>query len=279
MFPALHQSENRYKFLLLSLIIGLMIIHLNLVDRSNDSDLFSCSLLFWLTVGYLIWSQGDRLNLIGDFFSHLVGLFLLGFLLIKTLNVAQHDIFLRIYPLLAILSFILFASGFKSLKKYQYELLLVGFLAIPWEFVYLFIDLSLLTAKFSNFLLWICGFTVKRQGIMLILPTGTIEVYNGCSGLRLIIQLLGIALIFIAILKPSLVQKIIIAITAIILGFTVNSIRVALMTILVGLGDKKAFLYWHVGTGSLWFSLLSVALLGMISTKFISKNYSNKTYF
>ncbi|MCG8365795.1 MAG: cyanoexosortase A [Pseudanabaenales cyanobacterium] len=251
-------------FWLLSLAAGLIVLHLNLTWRSDNNNLLSCSLLFWLTTSYLVWEKRDRLNLASDIFSSFCGLFLITLVLVKSTHLFGDDVFLRISPVLSVLGLGLLASGVKGVKQYWRELLLWGFIAAPWESIYLVIDLSLLTAKFTTFVLWLLGFDVSRQGVLVILPTGSIEVYDGCSGLKMILQLLGIALIFVLIAADSWKQKILLLISAIILGFVVNGVRVALMTILVALSDQEAFIYWHLGNGSLIFSLIAVLIFGLI---------------
>ena len=251
-------------FLLLSLAAGSIALHLNLTWRSENNDLLSCSLLFWIAVSYLIWEKRDRLNLESDIFSSFFGLSLITLVLFKSMHLFGDDVFLRISPFLSVLGLGLLASGFKGLKQYWQELLLFGFIAVPWESIYLFIDLSLLTAKFATFVLWLLGFEVSRQGVLVIFPTGSIEVYDGCSGLRMIFQLLGIALIFVLIVADSWKQKIFLPILAIILGFVVNGVRVALMGILVALSEQEAFKYWHLGNGSLIFSLIAVLIFALI---------------
>ena len=184
-------------FWLLSLAAGLIVLHLNLTWRSDNNNLLSCSLLFWLTISYLVWEKRDRLNLASDIFSSFCGLFLITLVLVKSTHLFGDDVFLRISPFLSVLGLGLLASGVKGVKQYWRELLLWGFIAAPWASIYLVIDLSLLTAKFTTFVLWLLGFDVSRQGVLVILPTGSIEVYDGCSGLKMILQLLGIALIFV----------------------------------------------------------------------------------
>jgi exosortase/archaeosortase family protein len=48
-----------------------------------------------------------------------------------------------------------------------------------------------------------------------------------------------------------------------VIAFVVNAIRVALMALLVAGGDKLAFDYWHEGTGSNIFSLVTMMLFGL----------------
>ena len=254
---------KKMPFWLLSLAAGLIALHLNLTWRSENSDLLSCSLLLWLAAAYLTWEKRDRLSLESDIFSSCLGIFLITLVLIKSMHLVGDDVFLRLSPFLSGLGLGLLASGVKGIKQYWRELLLFGFIAAPWESIYLVVDLSLLTAKFTTFVLWIFGFEVSRQGVLVILPTGSIEVYDGCSGLRMILQLLGIALIFVLITADSWKQKILLLMSAIAVGFVVNGVRVAVMTILVALSDQEAFSYWHVGNGSLIFSLIAVLILGL----------------
>jgi cyanoexosortase A len=254
---------NGLPFWLLSLGASLIALHLNLTLRSDNSDLFGCSLLFWLTASYLIWDKRKYLKLESNLLASTIGFGTIALVLVKSLNVFGDDVFLRIFPLLSIFGWGSIASGFKGLKQYWQALLLFGFLAVPWELIYLVVDLSLLTAKFSVSLLLFLGFSVARQGILLRLPTGSIEVYDGCSGIRLIFQLLGISLIFIVLVSVNKISQIILIFLAIFLGFVVNGVRVALLAVLAGLSDPEILNYWHLGNGSLIFSLLAVIILSL----------------
>lgn len=265
---------------LIALLAGLMVLHLSLMQQlSGQSDLSSSSLLFWVSSFGLLWQQRAALVLKSDHFSSLLGATLLTLVLYKSLHLFAEDSFLRVWPLLAVTSWGLIASGVRGLKQYKKQLFLLSFLAIPWEFVYLF-DISLVTAKFSAFVLWLLGFEVVRQGVWIILPTGSIEVYNGCSGIRMIFQLLGICWLILA-LRPSGqavttrrwvrgAQTMGLVMSAITVGFVVNGIRVALMAALVALSDSAGFDYWHTGTGSLMFSAIAVSIFSAISFKLLT---------
>jgi exosortase/archaeosortase family protein len=60
-----------------------------------------------------------------------------------------------------------------------------------------------------------------------------------------------------------LLLKILVPIVAVSLAFIVNGIRVAVMAVLSASSNEKAFDYWHLGEGSLIFSLLSVLSFGL----------------
>jgi cyanoexosortase A len=253
------------EFWLCCLVTCAIAIHLTLAWRVDDSDLLSCSLLFWGTTIYLLKEHSHLLKLKSNLVASTIGLLLFNILLIKSLSAEDSNFFGRIYPFFSILSLGLLASGQKAIELYWQPLLLFGFLAIPWEFVYVFSDLTLLTAKFATFILWLLGFDVELQGFQIVLPTGSVEVYDGCSGLRGILQLLGIALMVIVAIKPTLLHKIWLLVCAVSIGFIINGIRVAIMAVFAALQQPEAFTYWHVGTGSLIFSAIAVALFALTS--------------
>lgn len=258
-------NHDQTKYWLSCIGVCLVALHLRLSHELGRSGFFSHSFLFWMVVLLLLWEKRDRLqlHLKNDAVSNFSGTVLLGLILYKSLHLFSEDFFLRISPLLSLISWGLLASGIKGLKQYVQELFLLLFLAIPWEFVYIF-DISEMTARFSSFILWILGFEVTRQGVWIILPTGSVEVYNGCSGLRIILQLLGLSWIILTLIPTSWQQKIRLLIASILLGFTINGIRIALMALLVALSNTEGFAYWHTGQGSLIFSAISVLIFGII---------------
>lgn len=164
------------------------------------------------------------------------------------------------------------ASGFKGLKQYRGELLALLFLAAPKLIPPSFIDLSLLTAKFSTVILWYGGLTVVRNGVQINLPSDGVIVNYPCSGTEQIFQLVGLAILALLMFPMKKWQKILAPIVAALIAFIVNGMRVALMAILVDQGHKSVFEYWHMGDGSMLFSLVSVLLFGCFCMFLLSKD-------
>ena len=263
-------AKNK-KYLLSYLGIGLVILHLYLSQQLGTSVFFNRGFLFWMVSLLLLWQKKDRLCLNSDRTSCFVGTLILSLVLYKSLHLFPEDFFLRISPLLSFSGWGLLASGVKGLKQYYKQLFLLLFLAIPWELIYIF-DVSQVTAKFSTFILWLLGFEVIRQGVWIILPTGSVEVYSGCSGVRTILQLLGLSWIVLTLIPSNWKSKILLPTAAIVLGFIVNGMRVALMAVLVALEDRNGFTYWHTGNGSLIFSAIAVFLFGIVCFKAFATN-------
>ena len=255
--------QNPEKYCLTSIGVGLALLHLNLSQHAERSGFFSYVFLFWIVVFFLLWEKRQQLKFAADRFSSYAGIFTISLTLYKSLHLFPEDYFLRVAPLLSLLGWGLLASGFRGLKQYRQELFLLLFLAIPWEFIYVF-DVSQLTARFSTFILWILGFEVTRQGVWIVLPTGSVEVYNGCSGILTILQLLGLSWIVLTLIPTDWKTKLYLPLASIFLGFTVNAMRIALMVVLVAMSKIDGFHYWHTGTGSLIFSAISVSIFAAI---------------
>lgn len=253
------------KFWLLAIVAAIAALHLTLLSRIDDSDMFATSVLFWVAAGSLVWDKHESLSYQSKPLPTVLGVLLLAFILLRTAFSGDSTSSAWVIPLIATLGIGLMASGFKGLKQYWKELLIFGLLAI-YPFLKLLleiVDLSEITAKTANAMLWYLGFNVQRQGVFLILPTSRVEVYGACSGLQSILQMLAIAVLFLLMFPiRSHVKKALCVVVAVLIGFLVNAMRVALMVILNNAGNKSAFGYWHEGNGSLIFSAISVVIFG-----------------
>jgi len=253
------------KYWLLALVTALAAIHLTVLSRIDNSELFATCLLFWIAAGSLIWDRYQTLNLESNLVASLLGaLIVIG--MVTRVSVSPDSASSAwVLPLVAGLGTGLLASGFKGLKQYWREFIIFGLLAVyPLLRLTLeAIDLSEITAKAASFVLWYSGFPVRLQGVFLLMPSSRVEVYGACSGIQSILQLLSISVLFLLMFPlRSHVQKVVCIVAAVVIGFVVNALRVALMAILNNAGDKNAFDYWHEGQGSLIFSAIAVLVLG-----------------
>ncbi len=258
------------KFWLLGIAVVLIAIHLNITWKSDNSNLWGISVIFLSTVCYLIWEKRNNFSLESGVISSFLGTLLIALILSKSTSFSEN--FPYVSPFISAVGLGLIASGFKGLKQYWQELLILFFLGVPKVTLLWLIDISPLTAKFAAFVLWYSGFEVSRQGLNITLPTGTVEVYPGCSGMEAIIHLCGLAVLFLVMVSTDWSKKIIVPGVAILIAFVVNGIRVALMAVLAAPSTQKAFEYWHKGDGSLIFSLISVSIFGLFCLFLLRQN-------
>lgn len=252
------------RFFLLGIAAGLIAINLNITWKSGETDNYWGTLgLFLSAVCYLIWEKRKTLSLETGVASSFLGTLLIAWVLLKSITIVGDDPIIRILLLVSALGLALLASGFQGLKQYWQELLILCFIAPSTGLLAALIDISPLTAKFANFLLVHLGFQVSLQGVNIIMPTGSVKVYPGCSGMEPIISLLGLAVLFLAMFPTDWSKKIIVPVMAIFVAFVVNGVRVTLMAILVAFSNEKTFEFWHTGDGSLIFAMISVLIFGL----------------
>jgi cyanoexosortase A len=259
------EQLKQSNFWLFAIAVGLTIIQLDLNWKLLGSiDALTLRGLFLTGILYLIWKKQHILNLKSDLFSTLIGLFLISFILIKSLSLFWFEsFFVKIFALFSFFGVALIASGIKGLKQYWQEfiiLLLSLSDGLLLSLVAAKVDVSLLAAKVSNFVLWYLGFSVYRQGVNVILPTGGIEIYPGCSGLN-------------AILFPiNISQKVLLPIIAVSLAFIINIFRLILMTLLVANYNHQGFEYWHGESGNQIFSTISILAFGFVCHWILMQN-------
>ena len=249
-------------FLLLVLGAAIIAIHLTLSFKTSGSDRQITSVLFWLTAAYLIWERQDKLEFQSGPVASLLGALLLSLLLLKSSGYCEES-FLLGYPFIAGIALALIAAGFRGLRIYWRELVLLFFSGIPEVLLAKLTDPAPLTAHFASSILWYSGFAITQNGIYLQLPGGSVQVYSGCSGVVAMTQLLGMSVLFLMLLPLpwKWFQKLILPVGAVAIGFIVNALRVSLMAILVSQKQMEAFDYWHAGSGSLVFSVIGTFLL------------------
>jgi cyanoexosortase A len=264
------------QFWLLAIAVGCIAIQLTLAWRSNNSNLLCISFLFWVAVSSLIWERRNQLDLESGVFSSLFALTILVLVFIKILPMNSLGYSLFVLPSLLSFCVALLASGFKGLKQYKKELFLLTSFSIINIVPTLPIKISIFTAKLSAFVLWYLGYEVKRVGVYIHLPTGSIEVASGCSGMNLICYLLSITILFLIMSPIKRRQTFIVPIVTILIAFIVNGLRVALMAVVIANKQMEAFEYWHHGDGSLIFSLIAVSLFALFYWYLISLSDKSK---
>lgn len=272
-------SLKNVKFWLLGIGSSLIAINLTVVLRHGTviSGFTSAyiNFLFFITIYFSLQEKRQNLTFESGFYSSCLGALMILLVFIKSAFQINIRLLYLFTPLMSGFGLALLASGYQGLKQYRKEFLILSFLTTRTLLILLRdqIDISLLTAKLSTAILWYTGFQVKRSGVTINLPSASIEVYSGCSGIDVVVDLLSLAVLFIFLFNLSLPQKFIVPIVAATLGFIVNCFRVALMAVLLAQGNnKQSFDYWHEGDGSLIFSMIATLFFGCFCWFLLSKN-------
>ena len=248
------------RYWLLGIVAGLQTICLTLVWKADDTGHFGMSLLFLLAIGSLTWEKRDNLKFESEVLPSIVGIALIGWVLWESVNLADGNI-MRLLPFTSALGVALLASGFKGLKQYWQELIILSFLGVPSIIASLLFDIAPLTAKFSAFLLHYFGFDVVSQGVFINLPDGGVEVTDECSGLDTIIYTLSISVLALVMFPVNRAKRFFVPIVAIIIGFVINAIRVVMLAIFAA-SNKAAFDNWHGGQASYLYGMIGILVFG-----------------
>jgi len=257
------------KFWLLGIAGGLIALHLHVAwVMTHSIDQLTMSLLFWVAALRILWKERYTLSLESEVAATCLGLLLIAWVLIKNTSIySQTDILVQITPFFSALGLGLVASGFKGLKQYRRSLAIIFLISLPIatlsELIDKLIGSTILVAKFSTFVLWYLGFQVQRQGVQVILPTGTVEVYSRCSGINLMLLIVQIAVLATLIFHLKHYQKILLPIIGALLAFIVNGLRVTLMAVLVANSNQTAFEYWHGEEGAQVFTTTCILIFGL----------------
>ena len=265
LFPTPYPAIIKISGYLLASIIGLIsTTYASLLWKVGDVAHLGMSALFGLAVGSLVWEKRHSFKAESHSSAVLLGTFII--LLGSILPFLFDDpALLRLMPLICAVGLALVASGFHGVRQHWRELTILFFLMVPKLIVEAISDVSYLTAKFSAFALWYLGFDVSLEGVHIILPKGSIQVYEACSGLESMAYLLGLSVICLLLFPLALRSyQIIVPLIGITLGFVVNALRIMLLVVLIAQDKAKAFDYWHDGDGSLVVGMVGALLLGTV---------------
>jgi exosortase/archaeosortase family protein len=106
------------------------------------------------------------------------------------------------------------------------------------------------------------GHDVTVSGTVLHMPGATLEVLSECGGILSVSELFVLAILTITFFPTTVRQKIALFASAAVLGFAVNSFRIAVLANELVHGDVQGYEYWHIGGGSGLFSLGATAMAG-----------------
>jgi exosortase len=88
-------------------------------------------------------------------------------------------------------------------------------------------------------------YSVVSDGIYLLLPTGGVSVYEGCTGFDLLVSILCVSLLVGISFALSWTRTFFLSGLGLILAFSLNAIRIALMAVAAAEWGDQAFEFWH----------------------------------
>jgi exosortase len=149
-------------------------------------------------------------------------------------------------------------------------------LMFPWAFLILMIPiptvvfnqitfpLQLLASRVSGLILPMLGVPVLREGNVINLPAMALEVAEACSGIRSLMSLVALAIIYGYLMEKRLWVRWILAFASVPIAVAANSVRIIGTGLLVQYWDpEKAEAYFHASWGWIIFVISLVMLYAL----------------
>ena len=190
-------------------------------------------------------------------------------LLVLLLGVFGADLFLSRASFVMLAAGVVWALFGSAMLRELRFVLFVCCLGIPLPTLLLnqiTFPLQLLASNVSATLLPLAGVPVLRDGNVIQLPAMSLEVAEACSGIRSLMSLFTVAVIYGYFMERSTARRVILAVASIPIAVVANSARIFGTGLCVQYWDpEKAMGFFHEFSGWLIF-LVSLACLYLVHT-------------
>jgi len=255
--------------LVVCLLLGLLYhgVAVKLVTDWYDLPDFSHGFLIPFFAAFLLWDKRHKLQntVITPSWAGVwlvaLGLFML------LLGIFGADLFLQRT------SFVVLAAGLvwtllgQAMLHQVKFVLFVLLLAIPLPtilFNQITFPLQIVASKLASSLLPLAGVPVLREGNVIQLPTMQLEVAEACSGIRSLMSLFTVAVIYGYLLERSTWRRVVMALSSIPIAVAANGARIFGTGLCVQYWDPdKAMGFFHEFSGWLMF-LVSLGCLYLV---------------
>jgi exosortase len=215
---------------------------------------------------WIVWSRRNQLREVIIAPSNFGLAFILWALLQMVVGVVGAEVFLARTSFVVLLGgLVLFFLGWKWLRSiaFPWLFLLMGIPLPAIVFNEIAFPLQLLASSLATSLLRACDVPLLREGNIITLASVTLEVAEACSGIRSLVTLVTLALVYGYFLEKNLTRRIILAFSAIPIAIVANAFRIFGTGICAEYWDpSKAEGFFHEFSGWVVFVLSLFLLLG-----------------
>jgi exosortase len=254
------------QYVLVAVLVGWLYFPIlyRLAAEWYDDPNYSHGFLVPVFSMWLFWRDRSRLSKImpqpsgWGLFSLILGL---GTLIVGVLG---SELFLsRVSLLFVIAGLVVFFAGWRCFR----------IVLFPWAFLLLMIPipaialtqltfpLQILASSIAGGTLQFLGVPVLREGNVINLPAIPLEVAEACSGIRSLLSLMTLAIVYGFLSDTRTHVRVVLALASVPIAVAANSLRIVITGLLAQYWDaSKALGFFHEFSGWLIF-LLSLALL------------------
>jgi len=236
------------------------------LDWWNDPN-FSHGFLIPFFSAFLVWQRRKQLALLRPKPSWFGLVVVAGSLMMLIVGVLGAELFLsRSSFIFLVAGLVIYFLGWNCFRATVF----------PWAFLFLMVPiptiifnqiafpLQLLASRLASALLELTGVPVLREGNVILLPAMPLEVAEACSGIRSLMSLVALAVIYGYFLEPKLFRRVLLALSAIPIAVIANSLRVVGTGLMAHWWDpEKASGFFHLFSGWVIFVLSLVMLFAV----------------
>lgn len=243
----------------------------------NDPD-FSHGFFVPLFSAFVIWSNRKQLAQLEPRPSWVGLLVVSGALLVLIVGLLGAELFLARASLVLLLSgLVIHFLGWSYFRALLFPLAFL-FLMIPIPaiiFNQIAFPLQLFASQLAAELLAVLSVPVLREGNVIRLPAMTLEVVEACSGIRSLVSLTTLAIIYGYLMESRVGMRVILALAAVPIAVAANGLRIVGTGLLGEYWDpEKAQGFFHTFSGWLIFVL---SLLLLFAVHGVMKFFSRKS--
>ena len=257
------------KYLSLFALSGLVFIYIptfyHLYGAWFFDPYYSHGFLIPIVSVYLIWlSRKDVMDLSDVENRHSPMLLITGF----SLYIAGIIVDVRF---LMYVSFVIFSAGLivyvwgpKVLKRLWFPVVYL-FLMIPMPYALssnIAFPLQLASSRYAALALDLLGISALQEGVNIQIPGFSFVIERGCSGLRSIVALFTLSVLFAYLVGGSVQKKIFLIFSSIPIALMANLVRIVVVVLIAKFwGREAAESFFHEFSSLLLFSLAFILLL------------------
>ncbi|MFH2138100.1 MAG: exosortase/archaeosortase family protein [Candidatus Omnitrophota bacterium] len=258
---------TRAKLIILAallIVIFLQVFHWMNLRFSEPDSFYAHGFLIPFVVGYLVFSKKEEIKSVKPH-SQKNGLFILIISLLIHVFAGFFEInFLSGFALIGVLcGLVIYNCGFEIIRLISFPLFFISFMVPIPKVMTLGISfyMKIFAANAATALIGLV-IPLKSAGSMVYLPNGVLTVGAPCSGLKSLITLTALSLLFAHLTGFSLKKKILFFIGTIPIALIANIIRIMLLILVFYVyGSEVAMGKFHDISG---FLLFVIAFVGLV---------------
>jgi exosortase A len=271
-------TSNRMALLKLAIIIAsLVVLYAGVVkylvsDWINLPD-FSHGFLIPIVSMYFVYERRKQFSALSPSSNWAgLGLIIFGIALLLLGNLATEYFTMRFSMLVVFGGVILFLLGNDFFKTLLFPIIFLIFM-IPIPSILMdriTFPMQLFASKVAANTLYLVGIPILREGNVMLLANTSLEVAEACSGIRSLISLLALSIVFAYLSQKETWKRILLVLSTFPIAIIANAARVSGTGILAHrYGDKVAQGFFHGFSGWILFvvAFVSLFLLGALLSR------------